>query len=263
MVLHVCELSAAIQLSNVGVSLARRQLLGPAAKCFNDAITIVRMLSSSQRPTDSKHVSQLPCYHQEDHRQEIQQRLLGYQRLLSNVDPRHDNTANQIDVEVISDMDIPPLMLPTNSSATELYQMVHIDLQDVEGGPSQNDLSLVSSTILYNYAITYFCLASKTSNSDRMNNMKQGAMSLLVLSYNNIILQAKSHDIGYSQDKDLTKILAITILILGQLVTQSNQLGMIKDSERYSGALKKVKTAFVLHGLFMDLANHPNAAGAA
>jgi len=259
---YLFEFKAAVHLNNAGVSLLQRDRCDAAVKCFTDAISVM-MIASSSSPsnavdnTDKSHVT--PVLRDNSHYTDIQGRLQEAAKMLSRTEPSVDSaTENSALVEVVSDL-VNPCITARSILQVGPTRLIRIEPVDFEI-PSEKEMAVESSIILYNYAMAFLWFASRPALSLHRERFLNEVFRLLSLSYAtmNSLYTSEQPDVSVQ----LNRAVVTSLLVLRELSDLASQLGMSAQNEEYMRRLTHLRN-FAQRMTLEKCGLTPTAAGAA
>jgi len=215
--------TTAIALNNAGVSLLRRHCYRQANDAFNDALKVMRDLST-------------PCQARQ-HSSDLLNSML--QKAYSDVfesqrySQTDDATFRIVTEEESTDVIVAGMQQPSYMAFSTIF-LIRIELEGKSIQECQSeDLDVQSAIILYNYGVVYKCLASTEPRTELAIQPLRRASKLFSLSYSILQkLMPKADCQGSAED------LSLSILALCGLASCACMLGMEKDKmECYSTML--------------------------
>jgi tetratricopeptide (TPR) repeat protein len=234
--------TAAISLNNMGVYLLEHGCYDEAREAFQDAISVMREISSTTQKTVTG--ERPPLF------STLDEKLHNANYNLAHCDP---TKGTEMNVCVLTEEESAPVIgealqdenMFFNSSTTYLVR-IEKSIRDCK----MEDVDLDSSIMLHNYGSLYECMSIAATTSAGAKQTYQSALRLFELSHS--LLR-----------RDVECTLPVLILILRGLVSISSMLGMQHEAEAYySHALDAQDYFLAMHSFLPESMLHSSAAAA-
>jgi len=202
--------TTAIALNNAGVSLLKRHCYGPAKDAFNDALKVMRILSTPCRDSEFSGVLLDNMLHKAY--SDVSESQRHYQPV--------DATFRIVTEEESTDVIVARMQEPSYIAFSTIF-LIRIEFEGKSIQECEHeDMNLQSSIILYNFGVVYKCLAATEATTEMVILHLRRASQLFSLSFSALQKMMKNDSQDSAQD------IIFSILALCGLASCASMLGM-------------------------------------
>jgi hypothetical protein len=224
MLINAYDLKAVAHLNNTGVCLLQRQCYYQAIRTFSDAILITKLMCSNECQITAQ-----------EHAIVVQEKMLEAAQRLSN--PKPSTVTKNISLEVLSDSESPAIFYLGNShSLVNVAYLVRME-PGVFETPSESDLAIASSIILYNKGISYRCISSLRRPDQYAETRDQATLRVFKIAHSALL----SHGVDNDKQTQFHRILLLSLLMLHHLAELTQRQGFDREHNSYSNCVGRIR----------------------